>query len=398
MTSMPLWSRSSMLAVLAGLLVCNTLAPVPASAQLSAAIEGSGERISYAGGGGLSVLVVRPMLEWSTPTLSLAGDGGFAQFAGGSWSLQGSAAASGVAPLFSRFLGELALGGVGSTHQDGTTAGEVLARGRLHWAGSQGGAWLGGALGQAWNGVAWQNDRRADVGVWLRHADVTLSAAATPTWLAGSLKFVDGELTGSLVRDRLELSAFGGLRHWSQPVGVAGSSWGGGSAAFWLVPTIALVASVGSYPTDYAQGLPAGSYLSAGLRVATRRSRRDAPAPLEMGLPATMGRRAPTIEPGLLLPAVSEFRVQPGGGTQQRFEVHAPAARRVELIGDFTGWQPVSLTRAPDGNWSVTLPLDPGLHRVNLRVDEGPWGVPPGVPAVADDFGGAVGVLEIARP
>jgi 1,4-alpha-glucan branching enzyme len=95
---------------------------------------------------------------------------------------------------------------------------------------------------------------------------------------------------------------------------------------------------------------------------------------------------------------VSGFRVQPGAGRQQVFEVRAPTARRVELIGDFTQWQAVSLTRSQDGTWSVTLTLDPGLHRLNLRVDDAPWGVPPGVPAVADDFGGLVGVLEIARP
>jgi hypothetical protein len=70
----------------------------------------------------------------------------------------------------------------------------------------------------------------------------------------------------------------------------------------------------------------------------------------------------------------------------------------VELIGDFTGWQPVPLTRLPDGTWSVTLTVDAGLHRMNVRVDDGPWGVPVGLTAVGDDFGGTVGVLEIARP
>ncbi|HEY3012696.1 MAG TPA: glycogen-binding domain-containing protein [Gemmatimonadales bacterium] len=391
-------SCSSLLCLAVGLILRAIVAPLPASAQLAAAIEGSGARVRYEGGDGISVFVLRPMLEWYAPSLSVAADGGLAQFAGGGWTLQGSTAASGFTPLFSHLRGELALEGAGSTHQDGTTAGEVLGHSRVYWNGSQGGAWLGGALGQAWNGIEWQADRRAEAGVWIRQADVTITAAATPTWLAGDLKFVDAGLTASMVRDRLELSAFGGIRNWSQPAGVAGSTWGGGSAAFWFLPNLALVAAGGSYPTDYAQGLPAGSYISLGLRVASRRLRRDTPTPLEPRLPVTARVRPTGVEAGLASPTVSGFRVQPGAGRQQVFEVRAPTARRVELIGDFTQWQAVSLTRSQDGTWSVTLTLDPGLHRLNLRVDDAPWGVPPGVPAVADDFGGLVGVLEIARP
>jgi len=35
------------------------------------------------------------------------------------------------------------------------------------------------------------------------------------------------------------------------------------------------------------------------------------------------------------------------------------------------------------------------VYRVNLRVDGGPWIVPPGLPSVVDEFGGAVGILTI---
>jgi len=379
-----------------GLIVGATIAPATASAQLTAAIEGSGSRISYDGGDGLSVVVVRPVLEWFTPSLSIAADGGFAQFAGGGWSLQGSAAASRFTPLFSRFRGELALAAVGSTHQDGTTAGEILGQGRIHWSGTYGGAWMGGALGRAWNGVEWQADRRADLGVWLRRSDVTLVAAATPTWLARDLQFLDAEVTASLSHDPLELTAFGGTRKWSRPDGVAGTSWIGGNAALWFTPHLAMVAAAGSYPTDYAQGLPAGRYLSLGFRVASRRSGRDSPAPLDARLPV-----AAKALPGRLeadRPALSAFEVRPSGGGQHTFRIRAPAANRVELIGDFTHWQSVALTRLPNGTWGVTLPVEAGLHRMNVRVDGGPWSVPSGLTALADDFGGMVGVLEIARP
>ena len=47
------------------------------------------------------------------------------------------------------------------------------------------------------------------------------------------------------------------------------------------------------------------------------------------------------------------------------------------------------------GTWEARLPLAPGVYRVNLRVDGGPWIVPPGLPSVVDEFGGAVGILTI---
>jgi hypothetical protein len=389
-------SRCSVLCVI-GLIVGGATGPATASAQLTTAIEGTGSRISYAGGDGLSVVVVRPVLEWLSPSFSIAADGGFAQFASGGWSLQGSAAASRFTPLFSRFRGELAIAAVGSTHQDGTTAGEILGRGRLHWVGARGGAWVGGALGRAWNGVDWQADRRADVGVWIRRSDVTLMAAATPTWLAGDLQFLDAEVTASLAHDPLELTAFGGTRDWSRPEGVAGTSWVGGSAVLWIAQHLAMVAAAGAYPTDYAQGLPAGRYLSLGFRLASRRSGRDTPAPLDARLPAAANGLPGRLDAERPALKVSAFEVRPSGGGQHTFLMRAPVASRVELIGDFTGWQPVPLTRDPNGTWRVTLAIDTGLHRMNVRVDDGPWGVPPGLTALADDFGGIVGVLEIAR-
>jgi hypothetical protein len=381
-----------------GFMVGGAIGPARASAQFTAALEGSGSRISYEGGDGLSVVVVRPMLEWFTPSLAIAADGGFAQFASGGWTLQGSAAGSHFTPLFSRLRGEVALAAVGSTHQDGTTAGEILGRGRIHWSGTYAGAWVGGALGRAWNGIEWQSDRRADLGVWLRQSGVTLVADVTPTWLAGDLQFLDAQVTASLAQDPVELTAFGGTRKWSRSVGLSGTNWIGGNAAVWIAPHLAVVAAAGSYPTDYAQGLPAGRYLSLGLRVASRRSGRDTSAPLDVRLPAASYGPPHRVEAEPPVPTVSDFQVRPSGGEEHTFLMRAPEANRVEIIGDFTQWQPVPLTRGPNGTWRVTLALDAGLHRMNVRVDGGAWGVPPGLAALADDFGGRVGVLEIARP
>jgi 1,4-alpha-glucan branching enzyme len=80
---------------------------------------------------------------------------------------------------------------------------------------------------------------------------------------------------------------------------------------------------------------------------------------------------------------------------RRRLRVQAPAARLVEVSGDFTDWEPVRLTRAADGWWEARLPIAAGLHQLNVRVDGGEWLVPPGLSRRADGLGGLVGVLLV---
>jgi hypothetical protein len=49
----------------------------------------------------------------------------------------------------------------------------------------------------------------------------------------------------------------------------------------------------------------------------------------------------------------------------------------------------------PNGEWRVERVIAPGPHRVAIRVDGGPWRVPPNLPRVADDFGGEVGIVIV---
>jgi 1,4-alpha-glucan branching enzyme len=89
------------------------------------------------------------------------------------------------------------------------------------------------------------------------------------------------------------------------------------------------------------------------------------------------------------------FETTRGDANEQIFNVYAPRARRVELMGDFTDWHPVELSREADGRWTVTLPVASGAHRLNIRVDSGDWIVPPGVTPVKDEFNGVVGTVII---
>jgi 1,4-alpha-glucan branching enzyme len=82
-------------------------------------------------------------------------------------------------------------------------------------------------------------------------------------------------------------------------------------------------------------------------------------------------------------------------GTQHTLQVHAPEAERVELMADFTDWQPISLARASGGRWQVRLMLTPGVHRLNVRIDGGDWVVPAGARPEPGEFGGEVGVIVV---
>lgn len=53
------------------------------------------------------------------------------------------------------------------------------------------------------------------------------------------------------------------------------------------------------------------------------------------------------------------------------FQLRAPAAKRVSLMGDFTHWKTDALTLAkqPDGSWEILIPLLPGRYRYLYLVD-----------------------------
>ena len=61
------------------------------------------------------------------------------------------------------------------------------------------------------------------------------------------------------------------------------------------------------------------------------------------------------------------------------FSLAAPAARSVQLAGDFTGWgqSPVALKKLKSGLWKAVVALAPGRHEYRFLVD-GQWTDDPG--------------------
>lgn len=63
-----------------------------------------------------------------------------------------------------------------------------------------------------------------------------------------------------------------------------------------------------------------------------------------------------------------------GNDKIQHFSIAAPAAKSVQLVGDFTQWQqkPIGMRKGPDGIWRTTVELPLGAHRYRFLVD-GQW-------------------------
>ena len=135
----------------------------------------------------------------------------------------------------------------------------------------------------------------------------------------------------------------------------------------------AVVVSGGQYATDVVQGLPGGDFVSIGFRLARR--------------------RVPTVPRRFVVPFVytTESAEGPAGVSFQ-----LPEAARVEIAGDFNGWQPEPLRRDADGRWTFPVDLAPGVYRFNVRVDGGAWIVPPDFPEVDDGFGAKAGLLIVS--
>lgn len=149
------------------------------------------------------------------------------------------------------------------------------------------------------------------------------------------------------------------------------------SAARGITQNLALVAGAGRSGSDPVTSVPGSRYLVLGLR-------------LKVG-PRPGAFRAS-------LPAATEdtpLRIGPALADGREVLVRVPGARRVELAGDFTDWQPVELKAVEEGGWRTVLPIAPGLRRLAIRIDEGQWRPPPGTRPVRNEFGGDVAEIVV---
>jgi hypothetical protein len=231
-------------------------------------------------------------------------------------------------------------------------------------------------------------------GVWGGDGAASYGCRVSPAHV-GPLAYADTELWGGYRRGAVELDGTAGIR--AGDLGLGARAWVNAGAALWVARRVAMVVGAGAYPADILQGVPGGRYATLAVRVSARGARSRAAGVAEAS--AALARAVARPRAGEGVPTESRgaargFTVEPARGGH-RLALRAPGAERVEVMGDFTRWEPVALTRDARGRWQVVLPIPSGARRFNVRVDGGPWTVPAGVAVVEDDFGGSVGVLSI---
>ncbi len=367
------------------------------SQQLSATLDAGAAAVRYADSLDVSAATLSPAFDFIARSTTLSGAGTFAQGGSGVWSLQGQLAGSAFTPPLGNVRAELAGSAGGSAHEDGTRTGELLARARLHLMERAWGVWAGGGGGRTWDGDVWRGMLVGDAGVWARAGGGTLVLSTAPAVVDDTIRYTDTELSARWVTTRLELGGVAGARAGHGLPTVAGSkrAWGSVSATFWLGEHLGLVAGGGSYPVDFTQGYPGGRFMQVGIRMAVGRIKNGANVARARGRDGEADRDPPGGRAsGATL--ISAFDTERGTGDQVTLRVRAPGARTVEISGDFTSWEAVSLERAADGWWTVTLPIERGMHQLNVRLDHAAWVVPPGLMTITDESGSS-GLLSVSR-
>jgi hypothetical protein len=143
---------------------------------------------------------------------------------------------------------------------------------------------------------------------------------------------------------------------------------------------MAIVLSAGRALADVTRAVPSVRYLSFALRFGQQHA----------SLPITVPTHRQDLDR-----ETGHLDVRAADDSTRVITVRADSASAVELMADFTDWEPVALTRTPNGEWSLTRPIVAGVHHVAIRIDGGPWVPPPNLTKAPDDFGGQIGLLAV---
>lgn len=187
------------------------------------------------------------------------------------------------------------------------------------------------------------------------------------------LRQTDVALTASGDRGPFGFAIATGTRQMPGRTGV----WASARGALVLRDGMGLTLQASQLPADLLRQLPARRELQLGVLLRPWRA-----SAIPVSLPS--GAAA----------ATRSFVARRHGADSVTMVVDAPGARSVEVMGDFTAWRPVALVQRGQA-WRLTMALAPGVHQLNLRVDGGEWGPPPGTTAADDGYGGRVGIVVI---
>jgi AMP-activated protein kinase-like protein len=378
-------SRRGARRLLALTLACAAAGVDPCVAQVETRLDAAASIVKYDGFLSSGAASLTPSLSWRSAGATLAAHGTAIVFESGNTSVLGQLSAGAFAPPLGRLRLEGAAEVGGSAYARIARLAHALGRLRMHLVGGTSGAWAGPVAGAVWRGAGARAASGLEAGWWAR----TPAAAIELSW--ARVVVFDTAYSDVLARARWRGGRFDleGSADWrSASHGGAPRLFGDLSATARLAPGVALLLATGDFPSDPVSGTIAGRFVSAGVRLERRPAAR---ASLE-----TPVRRDATSSEAPTAPWLEGVRValeQDRG--QAVLVLRAATGRRVEVMGDFTGWQPVPLEAAGEGRYRYTPALPAGLYHFDVRVDGGPWAVPQGADIAPDEFGGTVGVLVV---
>jgi hypothetical protein len=367
-------------------LLCLSRVSLGQTVEASVDIGGAALRYADTLSTGAGAITPHVAIDWQSGFVDASGT--YSQFTAGGWSTQGLLSGSRFIPAGTHSIIEFAGLAGGSTHSDGTRTGETLVNARFHLGLARREFFVGAGGGRAWDGEAWRSVLLGEIGASLALGHGGALLTISPAIVNDSLKYTDSQASLYWKRERLDLSAVLGFRVGDQAITTNPNarSWASATAVAWMNPRVGFVASGGTYPIDPTQGFPGGRFVSLALRITTNVVRRHPPM------------AATEVDVGVapVTASVTGFSARDDAAGMVTLTATAHGVQSVEITGDFTNWVPVRLTPATSGeSWAVTLPMNPGKYQMNIRIDRGPWTVPPGLLSMLDEFGGSVGLLVV---
>lgn len=186
---------------------------------------------------------------------------------------------------------------------------------------------------------------------------------------ADTNRYADLTLETGLLNWRIRIALLGGIRTGD----LADDPWAQARLEYAVTPRAVIEMAAGRYPRDMV-GFSDGMFVTLGAR---------------FGL-TNAARRVELAPPPVAVERFDDGRVRVSFGLTD-------PAERLEIAGDWNGWDPIPLRQSNAKRWFVELRLDPGIHRYSLIVNGDTWVVPPGVPTQPDDFGGEVALLVVEK-
>ena len=394
------------------------------ASELETRLEAGAAMLARDGMIPLGALALSPALRYVNPRFAVRARGA-AWLSNNSWELRdGSTTVEAYTPLVFGLRGEVIASADRAMSDLAAPNDQVDAGARLHYMRQRLGVWLGSGVARPLRIAAVSNVNVSSGGVWTRLGTTTLkgsvtsffftkvvdtvsqslengsvtvplcaaSRAASPTGFDASSSYTLTSAQGCRRESRvtdlegsvrwehrlLELNFRGGQR-FGDRIDVTPESrrWASLQTAIWITNKIAAVAAGGREPAQPTRGLPARTYGSLGLMLAYW------PIPRGEVLVET---------PASLVRA---FELRSAGPALQRITARIGGVETVEVMGDFSDWAPLPLIRRGRDLWELLIPMQPGVHQINMRIDGGQWITPPGVPSIRDGFNGEVGVLVI---